>query len=90
MSYASQKADGKVAEWLNAADSKSVIGFIPIGGSNPPLSASLLKICEKSRKIKADNQKSVDKRLFLCYIPHFENLDTRMGKNDCKNNCFRK
>ena len=34
---------GGVAEWSNAADSKSVIGFIPIGGSNPPLSANYHK-----------------------------------------------
>ena len=31
-----------MAEWSNAADSKSVIGIISIGGSNPPLSASIL------------------------------------------------
>ena len=30
---------GEVAEWSNAADSKSVDRFIRSGGSNPPLSA---------------------------------------------------
>ena len=29
-----------MAEWSNAADSKSVIGFFPIWGSNPHLSAN--------------------------------------------------
>lgn len=30
---------GKMAEWSNAADSKSVIGLVSIWGSNPHLSA---------------------------------------------------
>ena len=31
---------GEMAEWLNAADSKSVVPVYGTGGSNPPLSAS--------------------------------------------------
>ena len=34
---------GRVAEWSNAADSKSVIGIFSIGGSNPPPSAKVNK-----------------------------------------------
>lgn len=30
---------GKVAEWSNAADSKSVVQLVCTEGSNPPLSA---------------------------------------------------
>ena len=37
-----------MAEWSNAADSKSVIGLVPIGGSNPPLSAKLEKSSERA------------------------------------------
>ena len=32
---------GEVAEWSNAADSKSVVLLVGTGGSNPPLSAML-------------------------------------------------
>ena len=32
-----------MAEWSNAADSKSVIGLVPIWGSNPHLSAKIFK-----------------------------------------------
>jgi hypothetical protein len=39
---AHQRDFGEVAERLNAPDLKSGIGFYPIGGSNPPLSASKL------------------------------------------------